>query len=222
MSDQNQAAGNAPAAPQTSAQNPPAASNSPNVGEPDWLNGRIAQAKNSAAAEARAALLAEIGASSLDEAKAIAAAAKVKADAEKSAETRAAELKAKLESEQTASAEQLAVVREHAGRMMIGLSAEQQAAVKAIAGDDPVKQLRTIGALTPTWAAKAADTSAASTATSTAVATAPATTAPPASAPIGAAPPTSPSARAQYESLRSVNPFAAAFYGANNPEAYKK
>ena len=93
--------------------------------------------------------------------------------------------------------------------MMAGLTAEQQSAVKTVAGDDPAKQLQTIGVLAPTWAAAAPAGAAPG-----------ATTAPPAGAPNGTTPPPA-DARGQYESVRAQNPFAAATFGAANPGVYE-
>jgi hypothetical protein len=92
---------------------------------------------------------------------------------------------------------------------MLGvLTAEQQAAVKAIAGEDPAKQLQAITALGPTWS-------------STPAPAAPANTAPPPGPP-GAEPHSPPDHRAVYESERAKNPFAAAAYGLrNSSEVFK-
>lgn len=207
-----------PAATDTSAQNTTAAPAANANTEPTWLPGRIEQAKRSAEAE----LLKSIGVSNVDEAKALAAAAKARADADKTAETRAAELAAKLDGESKAKDATLAVVKEHAARMLIGLTVEQKAAVAALAGDDPVKTLHTITALAPTWAAAETAKAAADKTADDAAKTAakPGTTAPGAGAPNGKTP-ASPDPRASYEQMRSSNPFAAAFFGSQNPDAYR-
>lgn len=193
---------------------PPAAPTEPKVGDPDWLNGRLAQAKTNAAAEERAKVLAELGVTNADEAKTAIAAAKTAADANKSAEQRAAELKTKLDGETAKIAEQSKVIAEIAGRQMMSLTAEQSAAVKAIAGDDAGAQLRAISALQPTWiapATAAATAAAATTTTAPVVATAP-NTAPGHTAPNGATA-SPPNHRAAYEATQKTNPFAAAEYG---------
>jgi len=186
----------------------------PKVGDPDWLNGRIAKAKQSA----ESALLKSLGVATADEAKAAIEAAKAKADAEKTAAERAAELKAKLDGESAKTAEQAKIIAEYAARQMVGLTAEQTAAVKAIAGDDPGKQLSTIAALQPTWAKP--DSASTTAQGSPALKTAP-DTAPGHTAPNGAAT-SPPNARATYEAARKANPFAAADYGLRNEsEVYK-
>lgn len=227
IDNQNPAAVTPPATPATPAAGappailtPPGAASptaptvEPKVGDPDWLNGRIAKAKQSA----ESALLKSLGVATADEAKAAIEAAKAKADAEKTAAERAAELKAKLDGESAKTAEQGKIIAEYAARQMVGLTAEQTAAVKAIAGDDPGKQLSTIAALQPTWAKTDASSSTAQSAT--APKTAP-DTAPGHTAPNGAAT-SPPNARAAYEAARKVNPFAAAEYGLrNDSEVYK-
>lgn len=213
------AGANAPAATETTVHTPPAAAAPvPNVGDPEWLPKRIEQAKKNAEAD----ILKAIGVANVDEAKAMAAAVKAKADADKTAETRAAELSAKLDAESKSKDSTLAVVKEHAARMLIGLTPEQKTAVAALAGDDPVKTLQTITALAPTWAAAESAKAAADKATEEAAKAAakPATTAAPAAAPNGKTP-ASPDARGTYEQMRTNNPFAAAFYGAQNPDAYR-
>lgn len=190
---------------------PAAAPTVPNVGDPDWLNGRIAQAKQSAAAEAKAAVLAELGVTNPEEAKTAIAAAKSAAEANKTAETRAAELKAKLDGETAKVSAQGTIIAEMAGRQMGVLTAEQSAAVKAIAGDDAGAQLRAIAALQPTWAKPVA--AAALTTPAAGAATAPAlNTAPGHTAPNGAAG-SPPDQRAVYDQLQKQNPFAAAEHG---------
>lgn len=181
----------------------------PAQGEPEWLNGRIAQAKQNAQAE----LLKSLGVDSMDAAKHAVAAAAAKADAEKTAETRAAELKAKLDAETAKGGEQQKVIAEIAARQMIGLTAEQKAAVSAIAGDDAGAQLRAIAALQPTWTPAAAS--------ATPLPTPAANTAPGHTAPSGAAG-SPPNHRAAYEHAQKTNPFAAADYGLrHSDEVYK-
>lgn len=202
---------------------PPAAShaNPAQQTDPNWLNDRIAQAKKSAADD----VLKSLGVTDLEAAKSAIAAANAKAEADKTAEQRATELAAKLESEKAAAAKQAAVIAEHAGRMMVGLTAEQKAAVTAIAGDDPAAQLRAISALQPTWASAAAPAAAnpqAGAAAASAAAQPPVNTAPGHTAPAGSSPGSTPNARAEYEALRSTNPFAAAEHGLRHAgEVYK-
>ncbi len=189
----------------------PAAPTVPNVGEPNWLPERIAQAKNSAAAEERARVLAELGVKSPAEAKAAIDAKKAADDASKSAETRAAELKTQLDAETAKGTAQGAIIAEMAGRQMGVLTAEQSTAVKAIAGDDPGAQMRAIAALQPTWAKPAAVAAATATAATT-VTPAAADTAPGHTAPNGAGG-SPPNQRAAYDQLQKTNPFAAAEHG---------
>ena len=190
------AAAAAPIAPATTVQS-----------EPEWLGGRVAQAKRSAEAD----LLKTLGVATADEAKAAIATAKAKADADKTAEQRATETAARLtKAEETLLAQHKAMTG-FAASQMGALTPEQQAAVKAVAGEDAGMQLSAITALRPTWsAAQVAALAAAGAA---------ATTAPAAGAPNGAAPAPQ-NARAVYEQMRVTNPFAAAAFGAAHPEVY--
>ena len=201
----------APAAPSTPVLAPAPAPAAPAVAppsaDPEWLNGRIAQAKQSAQAE----LLKSLGVQNVDDVKAAIASANAKAEAEKTAETRAAELKSRLDAETARAGEQGKVIAEFAGRQMGVLTAEQKSAVMAIAGDDAGAQLRAIAALQPTWAAP------------TAVVTPPAVdTAPGHTAPSATNPGSPPNHRAAYEAAQKTNPFAAAEYGLRHQdEVYK-
>jgi hypothetical protein len=194
MSDQNQ--------------NPPSPAPTPapaqSEQEPTWLKPRLEQAER--AAERK--VLERLGVTDIDAASKAIQAAKAVEEANKSAEQKAAELAAKLTAQQTEAERLAAVTREHAGRMLGVLTAEQQAAVKAIAGEDPAKQLQAITALGPTWS-------------STPAPPAPVNTAPPAGPP-AAEPNSPPDHRAVYESERAKNPFAAAAYGlAHQSEVFK-
>ena len=200
----------APAAAATQEPTPPAQ-------DPNWIKPRLERERSVGERK----LLERLGFANEADAKAAAAAAKAAAEANKSAEQKALEASQAAAAEKARADAQHAVLSEHAARQMVGLTPEQQTAVKAVAGDDPVKQLQTIGALQPTWSLAAASAAAAATAAAQAAASAarPTTTAPPADAPNGGAPP-APSARATYDALRSSNPFAAARHGSAHPEVY--
>jgi hypothetical protein len=88
---------------------------------------------------------------------------------------------------------------------MMALTPEQQAAVKALAKDDPAEQLRTITALQPTWATQVAAPAAKPPATP-ASGTAPSHTAPDATV-ISQS-----DHKAVHAALLKSNPFAAAQY----------
>lgn len=216
------AAGAPPAAPPTSAQNPPAppapapaAPPAPpaNPGDPAWLNGRIKQAKESASTEARASLLKELGFATPEEAKAAADAAKKAADANKTAEQRAIEAETARQAAESEAARHKAATTEYAARMIAGLTPEQVEAVKAVAGDDPAKQITTITAMQKTWSTQ-------QTTTTTTTTPAPGTTtAPPPNAPNGVVPQPG-NDRSQYEQLANQNPFAAARFGLTRPSVY--
>jgi hypothetical protein len=211
MSDQNVAAPGSVPQPQsiTTPASPPPAPPPPAPTEPSekpaWLDARLDQAK-------KAAIRDQLGVDP-EEAKRIVAEHNARIESAKAAEVRAAELKTKAEQLEAQANEQHKVIAEHAARQMVGLTAEQIAAVKEVAGDDPAKQLRAIGALAPTWA-KAAPGQ-----TQQQASAPPATTAPPPNAPPAAS--TSPANnRAAYQDLRARNPFAAAAFGKANPDAY--
>ncbi len=170
---------------------------------PPWLAPRLDQARRAA--------LAELGITDPTKAKKLLeAAAKAEDDAkttgEKLGATTAERDALKSEAERLRS-----VTAEWAGRQMMGLTAEQQAAVKAIAGDDAAAQLKTITALQPTWGKPAPLPG-----------SAPIVPAPPAPPASGTAPaPNAPGGvtvsqqnpREVYASLQKTNPFAAAQYG---------
>lgn len=192
-----------PATPAPAAPPPPAPKPADEANDkPPWLDARLEQAKHS--------ILKELGITDVDEGKRIVAAHAAKAEAEKTAEQRAAEMKAKAEQYEAQSAARLRTIAEYAARQMVGLTAEQQGAVKAIAGDDAEQQLKTIAALAPTWAKSQ----------STQQPPPPANSAPPPNAPPGTtASPTN--ARSLYEATRNTNPFLAAIFGQANPDAYR-
>lgn len=94
----------------------------------DAFNERIARAKESA--------LRDAGFTSVEEARAAAEARQKVAQVDTLTRT---------------NTEYLATIGGFATAQLSALTAEQQAAVKAIAGEDPALQLKTITALTPTW-----------------------------------------------------------------------
>jgi hypothetical protein len=105
-----------------------------------------------------------------------------------------------------------AAVTSRATREMGTLNTAQQAAVKAIAGDDPARQLQTIDALAPTWAAAPA-----APVTPRATPPAPPIPAPANSGPANPAPPApnpNPQSNvlATYQELEQRNPMLAANY----------
>jgi hypothetical protein len=196
MSDANQAAEGttAPAATDSTIATPPAAPI-----EPDWLPGRLDRAKQAARAE----VLKELGAESLDAAKARIAAAKALEDSQKSELQRLNERIAALEPSAAKVAELQAVVAAHADAELAKLTEEQRAAVAAIAGDDKARALATVEALRPTWV-KAAPAAPPPTPPA-------ANTAAAGAAPTGAPVPTV-NYRATWEALKAANPIQAAQY----------
>lgn len=217
---------------------PVAAADPPGV-DPTWLATRLERAKGTG----REGLLKELGADSLDAAKAAIAAAKAADEAKKSAEQRALEASNKVTQTEQALARTTALLKEQAGRMMMVLTQDQQKAVTEFAGEDPQEQLRAIHHFAPLWA-KAAATStddaemsdeeiakletdlaevkAARAGKQPAVSAPPAAspppanTAPPPGAPPGNAPGSPPDHRAVYSQLTRTNPFKAAAYGLQN------
>lgn len=117
------------------------------------FNDRIAQAKRSAAADAQATLLKDLGVDSLDVAKARISAHKTAEEAGKTEAQRTADKIKELEPLANEAKAAKATFARIATGQMVQLSEAQQAAVKAVAGDDPARQLDVIEALRPTWAA---------------------------------------------------------------------
>ena len=116
----------------------------PAAEKPEWLDARLAQAKSS--------VLKELGFESLEAAKAAATAIKAAEEAKRTDAQRAASLENDLKAtkaEKEAMAQTLGV---YAKSQMGALTEAQRAAVTALAGDDPVKQIQTIDALRSTWA----------------------------------------------------------------------
>jgi hypothetical protein len=209
MSEQQ--AGTATGAPADPVSATPAASPAPAPATPDprvpqpsdenqpWFQARLK--------EARARLLEDLGITDEAKAKAQLAAAQKAEDEKKSIADKLTETSSKLTTAAAETQRLLAITTEFAARQMVALTAEQQTAVKAIAGDDPAAQLKAITALQPTWAAQAS-----------AAPAAPAQPAPPAS---GTAPPpnapastqvSQPNHREVHAALLKKNPFAAAEY----------
>lgn len=205
-----------PAAQQAAA--PPAGAPEGQAGQdPNWLSGRITQAKKNAEAD----MLKALGVSNVSEAQAAIAAAKATADANKTAEQRAADLKLELEQQKVTSSAQSKVITEYAARQMIVLTEEQKAAVLAIAGEDAGKQLQTIAALQPTWSKNESAQAAAQQAGQPAGQVAPQNSAPGRAAPSGATG-SPPDQKAVYAETKKTNPFAAANHGLrHSDEVYK-
>lgn len=212
----------APAAPQPApapapvpAAPPAAAATTPTSAErdPEWLNQRLAKAKTSG----RNDVLKELGVSSLDDVKAAINARQAQIDAEKTSAQKASELEGSLASVKAQNAALLASVTAFATAQMGALTEAQKAAVVAIAGDDPSRQVTTIEALRPTWAAQAAPTVTPATApaaptTAPAPSPAPTDTAPAPSAPSPTNAVSQPNHKAVYAELRKTNPVVAANY----------
>lgn len=185
-------------------QTPPAQVVTVDALPPEALSARLEQAKRSE----RAALLAELGITSPDEAKAAIAAHKAASEAAKSDAEKLAALNLRV----TAQAEALTVAVSQAASK---ITPEQKAAVDAIAGQDPVIWLRTYAALTPTWGGPVTTAPPAPVITTPAAPPAApilASTAPPASAPTPTTQTTQPDHAAIYAQLKSTNTFAAAQY----------
>lgn len=201
------------------------------------LKSRLTETREKAAKDAAASIAADIGIP-IAEAKALIAKAKEAEDKNKSDVER---LTAKLAASEAKTAE----LDEYKGavdvraKVELGLlSEDQRAAVLAIAGEHPAKQLKTIETLRPTWQSieqsrKAAEEAAAEakriTDAAAAVAAAeaaklpsakapiaaPATTAPTATAPVPT-PPATTNHLAVYEHHQKTNPVRAANYYATN------
>jgi hypothetical protein len=172
--------------------------------KPSWLDSRLERERKSV----RESVLKELGIDSIDAAKQAIAEARAKAEAEKSAEEKRIEAERNLAEARKREEALLRSVTAHAEAEMKKLSEAQQAAVKAVAGDDPAKQLETIAALAPTWAVNVS---------------APARVPDTAPAPNAPAPSSTPTInhRATYLELKKTNPILAARYAANHPEAYE-
>jgi hypothetical protein len=213
----------APAATDTSALNPPPVA--PPEGAAgltqDVLNARIAQAKRSSEAETRAALLKELGVDSLDTAKArVAAAKKLEDDAKSELDKRDERIK-QLEASAAEVGPLKQAITERAVSELEGLATDaQREMVKALAGDDPAKQLTTIASLRKGGAfappAPPVDPKTGKPALPPPASTSAAGVAPPPASP-GA-----PNHKATLESLEKSNPMAAAHFALRHQgEIYK-
>jgi hypothetical protein len=172
----------------------------------DWFKERLSRSEE----QARQKLLEELGVKDPVKAKkAIEAAAKAEEEAKSVAE-KLSDTASKLTRTETEAERLRKVTKEWAARQMLGLSAEQQAAVKDIAGDDATEQLRAITALAPTWAKQTTE----ATATRPLPTPTPASgTAPPPHAPEGGTQQSPPNPKEVHAALLKTNPFAAAEYG---------
>jgi hypothetical protein len=164
---------------------------------PEALRQRIEQAKRTAQTE----LLASLGIASVDDAKTAIAAHKAATEAAKTDAEKLATLNLRV----TAQAEALNVAVSQAAAKM---TPDQKAAVDLIAGNDQVTWLKTVAALSPTWATPVPATSAVPAAAQPL----PTSTAPATPAPTSGAPPAAPNHAAVYKGLIAANPFAAARY----------
>ncbi len=162
-----------------------------------WIGERLERERNK--------LLKDLGVTDMDAAKAAIKSANESAESKKSSEQKAVELTGKLAQIDAEKNRLLAITTEHAARMIGVLTAEQQAAVRNVAGEDPALQLKAVHALAPTWAKEAPTSSA------------PAPTAPAAIVPGAPA-----NVKTEYATMKQSNPFAAAAYGLKNEvEVYK-
>lgn len=173
--------------------------------EPNWLTTRTERA----AEKARTDLLAQLGVTDPEQAKAAIKAAADAAEANKTAEQRAAEEAEARKAAQSKVDRQHSILVEQAARMMAVLKPEQQEAVKKLAQDDPMQQLNAIAALAPTWSAAEAAQQQADQSAQPPVNTAPASN----NAPPSADPNSPPDHQANYRQLQGENPFKAAVYG---------
>jgi hypothetical protein len=167
-----------------------------------WFKERLERAKQSE----REALLAELGVKDAKKAKADLEAAEKAREEAKTVADKLTDAASKLTRTETEAERLRGITKEWAARQMMGLTPEQQAAVKVIAGDDAAEQLKAITALTPTWAK-------ATGAAATPPLPTPATgTAPPPNAPAGTQSTSQPNHKEVHAALLKTNPFAAADY----------
>lgn len=207
-------ANSAPAAP------PPAPPAAPpavlQTQEPNWLPDRLARAADAQDKKR----LQELGVASFDELGKLVKVAKDAAESTKSLTDKYADAAKTV----TVQAQQLdevnAVIKARAESEFASLTAEQQAAVTALAGDNHAARLKAITALSPTWVKPAVVTS------ETKTVPAPANTSPNVQKPT-TTPPAPPAADdaaklSTYENLQKTNPVAAAGYMLQNFQALQR
>lgn len=118
---------------------------------PPWLAGKLTDVRQKAEENARKAVLEELGGDP-DAIKKLLADEKKRAEAQKSLEQKNAEANEALKSKDARNKELEESVKSYADGQLAALSEAQRAAVVAVAGNDPPKQLKAIEALRPTWA----------------------------------------------------------------------
>lgn len=204
MSDATVTPVGAPIIVDPSTSKPPVATNSAPAAvatdeQPSWLAPRLARERAQATAQA----LKDAGFDSPEDAKAAGEERKAEREAKKSVTQRNVELEATLKANNEA-------MSAYARGQLATLNDVQRAAVAAVAGDDPAKQLLTIEALKPSWAGAAVPAA-------TAVKEAPKDTAPAHSAPKDTGHSASPpDLKAIHADLKAVNPVAAARFAIEN------
>lgn len=206
----------APAQPPAQPVTPAPAAAATEPAEPTWLPARLTRAEEAA----RTKLLTELGIDDPAKAKAFIDAGRAAENEKKTLAEKLAEQATALTTTKAQADKYSSIIALQATAQMGSLTVEQQAAVKAIAGDDPAEQLRTVIALAPTWAASAAK--AAPVTTPAAPVAPPASTTPAPSAPAASGSTTSPpDHKAVHQQLLTTNPFAAAEYAARNPSVFE-
>ena len=158
MSDTTVSTGGAPAIvldPSTSKPLPAASTPPPAAktdGKPEWLDARLAEAT----ASGQAKVLKALGVESMEDAKKAFDRIKAADDAAKSDAQKAADFESALKTERAEKAAITEALSSYAKAQMAALTDAQRAAVAAVSGEDPAKQLKSIEALKPTWASAAA------------------------------------------------------------------
>lgn len=180
--------------------------------KPEWLDARLAQARKSAEVD----LLKALGAENTEEAKAALTELKTRREAAKSAEEKAADLGTKLSAAEKDKAEYAEALKAFATAQLASLTPEQKAALEAIAGSDPAKQIKAYAALSATW--KPTVTEVVTPVTKPVVVD----TANPRNAPAPAGLTTEEDPKAKYERGAVINPFAAAQYAVTQNSIYEK
>jgi len=166
-------------------------------GDPHWLPDRLDRERRK--------ILRDLGAENVDDVKAALTELRERQDREKTELERLSGRNVELENIAKKHSALMEVVRQQALGEMSVLSDGHQAAVIAVAGDDPEKQLSALRVLRPTWVSDAAQKSGAAVA-------APATTAPTVPSPTPGSPPLTNNHLATYESMEQQNPLMAAQY----------